>query len=74
MKYVITATEYEYEDTHELYTNLKKPVIDANLNYGKFNKWKSKNNIDLPIEYKGFLFEKVEVKWLSETYKLKLWN
>ena len=44
------------------HTNLKKAILDNNLNYGTFQNWKSKNKIDYPIEFKGFLFEKVDVK------------
>ncbi len=44
------------------YTNLKKAVLKSGLNYGTFQNWKSKNKPSFPIEYKGFLFEKIEVK------------
>lgn len=43
------------------YNNLKKAITDNNLNYGTFQNWKSKNKIDYPITYRGFLFEKVDV-------------
>ena len=37
------------------YTNLKKAIIESGLNYNTLKKYK------LPIEYRGFLFEKVEI-------------
>jgi|18_taG_2_1085343.scaffolds.fasta_scaffold01030_2 hypothetical protein len=65
MKYVIIATEFIDDFTiieSFFYTNLKKAIIGNKLNYGTFLNWKSKNKIDYPIFYKGFLFEKIEVK------------
>ena len=65
MKYVIlveTTNELTLDWETTLYTNLKKAITDNNLNYGTFQNWKSKNKIDYPITYKGFLFEKVTVK------------
>lgn len=38
------------------YTNLKKAIIESGLNYNTLKKYK------LPFEYKGFQFEKVEIK------------
>ncbi len=64
MKYVIRviADDSFILDDDPLYTNLKKAILNQNLNYGTFQNWKSKNKIDYPITYRGFLFEKVDVK------------
>ena len=58
MKYVIRVN---FLSIDRFYTNLKKAVLNQGLNYGTFQNWKSKNKVDYPITYKGFLFERVEV-------------
>jgi hypothetical protein len=76
MKYVIRVSTNKTNSYHELnhkveitklmnlghYNNIKKAVTLYGINYGAFRSWKSKNKIDYPINYKGYLFERIEVK------------